>query len=97
MAFIEKNSESIYTVNFYDTTISLNAFITFISGLIIATVMILSNKINAAIIIVFTSLFGAYQINCLEFGKCTLLASGMTAIYVLYALAVIYLFYTKNN
>lgn len=99
MSFIKKNADSIYIVNLYDTPISLNAFITLVTGILLAISMVffIPESLQAAGIVVLAALIGAYEINCFEFGKCSILAWGMASIYVIYALILLYAIYKMRK
>lgn len=98
MSFIKKYNTT-YSIDFYDTPISINALITLVAGIVIAICMVMfsPNSYQAAGIVVLASLVGAYEINCFEFGKCSILAWGMATIYVIYALGVIYTIYKVRS
>lgn len=98
MSFIKKYN-STYSIDFYDTPISLNALITLLAGIIVAMSMVIfaPESYQVAGIFILLSLIGAYEINCFEFGKCSILAWGMAIIYVIYASGVLYAIYNVRS
>jgi len=96
---IIKSSDSIYFIQLGNTKISLTAFITLLSGFILAAaiVLYLPNSYNMAMFIIIGAIIAAYEINCSEVGKCDIWAWSLTAFYFMYSAIVIYFLYKNRH
>lgn len=99
MNYLTKNSDSIYVLTFGKINISLSAFLALVAGFIIAisTVIFIPNSIQIAFISILTSVVIAYEINCFEFGKCDILAWGVSIMYIIYSIFILYFIYKNRS
>jgi len=101
MSFISiyKNNDSIYMIKFGNYNISLTACITLLLGFILAvfTVIYMPNSYYMALLIVISFIIAAYEINCVELGKCDVWAWTLTTIYFVYVSGLLYLIYKNKH
>lgn len=99
MNYLTKNPDSIYVLKFGKFDISLSAFIALIAGFIISvsTVIFIPNSLQIALISILTSVVIAYEINCFEFGKCDILAWGVSIMYIIYSMMILYFIYNNRS
>ena len=98
MNYLKKNEQSIYVLTIGDFNISLSAFLVLVAGFILAvgTTILVPKSLQIAGILILISVVVAYEINCFEFGKCDSLAWGMSIVYVIYSMLVLYVIYKKR-
>ena len=98
LEIIKRDDTFIYVIKFGNVNISLNAFIIIICGFILCIIMTYLNKIRYDITIVpfFISLIVAYNINCVEVGKCGTWSWILTCLYLINVCIIIYISYNKE-
>ena len=96
MLGITKDSNNVYIIF---NSISLSAFLTLIVGFILSICLILymPNNIRTSFIILLSTLVIAYEINCLEVGKCDNVAWTLTMIYLFFSSITLYFIFKHKN
>jgi len=101
MAFLSifQNENSTRMIKIGNYSISLTAFITLISGLILAIFVVsyIPNSYNMAMFIIIGFIIAAYEINCVEVGKCDIWAWFLTFVYFMNSAILVYFIYKNKN
>ena len=96
---IFKNENSTRMIKIGNITVSLAAFIALLSGLILAISIVsyIPNSYNMAMFVVIGFIILAYEINCIEVGKCEIWAWFVTFIYFFNSAILVYFIYKNKH
>jgi hypothetical protein len=96
---IKKHCNNVYVIDIGNYKISLSAFLTLLVGFIVSIfiVVYIPNSIVASFFILLPTIIIAYEINCVEVGKCDTLALLLTTIYLVFSGMLLYLIFKHKN